>query len=61
ENLHVAGEYRTLFITDLAGKRVGKVLENAETVSMTALQSGVYLLHFTLVDGRNLVVKVVKR
>ncbi|MDE6630708.1 MAG: T9SS type A sorting domain-containing protein, partial [Bacteroidales bacterium] len=61
ENLHIEGEYRTLILTDLAGKRVGKVLENAGTVSMTALQSGVYLLHFTLLDGRNLVVKVVKR
>lgn len=61
EALHVAGEYRSLIITDLSGKRVGGEMRNAETVSMTALQSGVYLLHFTLPDGRNLVVKVVKR
>lgn len=61
ENLHVAGGYRTLSLTDLAGKRVGDVLENASVVPMASLQSGVYLLHFTLLDGRNMVVKVVKR
>ena len=61
ENLNIEGEYRTLFLTDLAGKRVGNVMQNTGTVSMTALQSGVYLLHFTMLDGKNLVMKVVKR
>lgn len=61
EVLHVAGEYRTLFITDLTGKRIGGEWNSAESVDMRNLPSGFYLLHITLPDGRKQVVKVVKR
>ena len=61
EVLHVAGEYRTLFITDLIGKRIGKEWQNVESVDMTGLPGGFYLLHITLTDGRKQVLKVMKR
>lgn len=61
EVLHVSGKYRAIFITDLTGKRIGGEWKDAESVDMTGLSSGFYLLHIILTDGREQVLKVAKR
>ena len=61
DNVYVVGDVASCEIYDLVGKRVKSVSTNMEEISITDLQSGIYMMRFVMKNGNVVTKKIVKK
>lgn len=59
--LNIKGEYRSLQVLDMTGRVLMDNISGVQGLSMASLNSGVYFINLTAVDGSQYTVKVVKK
>lgn len=59
--LNIKGEYRSLQLVDMTGRVVMDNISGVQSLSMANVNSGVYFINLTAVDGSQYTVKIVKR
>ena len=61
DNVYVVGNVASCEIYDLVGKRVKTVWTNMDKISVTDLQSGIYMMRFVMKNGNVVTKKIVKQ